>query len=374
MGGLQFEERLKRYANELGIDAIGITTAEPFVDAGMRLRRMEEMGYLSPWTERDVQKRINPQLLMDDAASLIAVGIAYNRTEDENDVEGYRGRLARFARYQDYHQVLEECMERLVEFMRKEYPELKAQIFVDTGPLVDREVAYRAGLGFIGKNAALIHPELGSFLALGEILVNIPLKADRPVENGCGDCTLCLQACPQQAIIAPSEIHAKQCLAHFTQEKGLLHADVRQKLGMRLWGCDTCQDVCPYNHQDLRRESGTLFRQHRLGAYPDLVQILQISNREYKNLVGETAMAWRGKTTLQRNALINLGNLHNPDVIPMVAEALHDQRPVIRGTAAWALGEIGGTEAQRLLREALKCEREDEVRREIEQALETLDG
>lgn len=369
---LRFEDRLKHAAKEIGIDAIGITTAEPFYEAGSRLRQMEERGFLSPWAEPDLARRIHPRELMEDAASLIAVAVSYRGTagagEDAQSDGVRRGRLARFAQYQDYHRVLENCMGRLAEYMRQEYPELKAQLFVDTGPLIDREVARRAGLGFYGKNAALIHPELGSFLALGEIVVNIPLQPDQPLESQCGDCTLCLKACPQQAIAAPGEINSRECLAHYTQEKGFLQPGIRRKLGTRLWGCDTCQDICPYNRRAVRGRE-LLLQPHEFGAGPDLTQIVRLSNREYAERLGDTAMAWRGRTTLQRNALINLGNLRNPDAVPILAEALADRRPLIRGTAAWALGEIGGEEAQRLLAKALEQETEAGVRAELESAL-----
>ncbi|AZR73830.1 tRNA epoxyqueuosine(34) reductase QueG [Anoxybacter fermentans] len=370
---MTFEERLKKYAKEIGIDLIGITTAKPFYEAYNRLEKMKRLGYLSPWTEMDFKKRCFPKLLMKDAASLIAVGISYLVKEDdgeEDDKTLFYGKLARFAQFEDYHKILRSKMEELVSFIKKKYPEVKAKIFVDTGPLIDREVAYRAGLGFFGKNSALINPEYGSFLALGEILLNIPLKPDKPMKNGCGDCILCLKACPQQAIKAPGEIQTNECLSHYTQEKGLFNEKIRRKLGLRLWGCDTCQEVCPYN-QKARPGSG-IFKVHKLGKKPDLEQILKLSNREYRKLVGETAMAWRGKRILQRNALINLGNLKDPHAISILKEALKDPRPIIRGAAAWAIGEIGGKEAKTILARALQKEKDEQVREELRKGLEKI--
>lgn len=376
---MSYEEQLKEYAQKIGIDLLGITTAEPFPEALERLEKMDQAGYLSPWAEQDLEKRCDPRLLMEDAESIIAVAISYLRPEQQLSDRGQgveeqpalRGRLARFARFQDYHQLLQKKMEELVEFMNRSYPNLKAQIYVDTGPLIDREVAYRAGLGFIGKNATLIHPRYGSFLALGEILVNISLQPDQPLKNGCGDCSLCMTSCPQQVIQAPGEIQTTECLAHYTQEKGFLNEEIRRKLGQRLWGCDTCQEVCPYNRNACPGKGG-LFEAHSLGTEPDLAQILQLSNLDYKTLIGGTAMAWRGKRTLQRNAIINLGNLQSPQGIPVLKEALHDQRPVIRGIAAWALSEIGGEEVKGLLESALKVAKDNAVKGEIEKGIERV--
>lgn len=367
---MSFEEKIKKYAYEIGIDLIGITTADPFQDAYQRLCKLQTKGYLSPWAERDLHKRCQPRLLMKEARTLIAVAISYLKNTDPNlrpKVGKFSGQLARFAQVCDYHLILKEKMQELVAFIKNVYPMVQTEIYVDTGPLIDREVAWRAGLGFIGKNSALINPIYGSFLALGEILLDIPLTPDKPLKNGCDECTLCLEACPQQVIKAPGEIQTTACLAHYTQEKGLLPPEARKKMGLRLWGCDTCQDVCPYNQQALLGR-GSLAT-HNLGANPDLEQILRFSKQEYQEAVAETPMAWRGKTVLQRNALINLGNLRDPLTIPLLKNILRDQRPVIRGMAAWALGQIPDLSAEKALRQAYGREKDLEVIKEISRAL-----
>lgn len=367
---MSFEEKLKNYAHQIGIDLIGITTAEPFDEAYQQLCRLQTKGYLSPFGEKDLLKRCQPQLLMEDATTLIAVGISY--LTDPPFETGlvpakFSGRLARFAQVSDYHVILTRKMQDLVVLIKKEYPQVRTEIYVDTGPLIDREVACRAGLGFIGKNSALISPVYGSFLALGEILLNIPLKPDQPLKMDCGQCDLCIEACPQQVIKAPGEIQTTACLAHYTQEKGFLAPEVRKQMGLRLWGCDTCQDVCPYNQQTSRGRGS--FSPHNLGSDPDLEQILHFSTKEYRKAVAETPMAWRGKTILQRNALINLGNLQDATVIPLLEKFLQDQRPVIRGVAAWALGQLPDLAAETALRKAFQEEKDLKVREEIQRAL-----
>lgn len=374
---MSFEKRLKEYAYEIGIDLLGITTADPFLSAWERLERMKELNYLSPWVIDDFEQRCNPRFFMEDAESLIAVGIAY--PGDDNDYTNddgksfFSGKLARFAQYEDYHLLLREKMQKLVRFIQKSYPDVKTKIFVDTGPLLDREVAYRAGLGFFGKNASLINPDYGSFLALGEILLNICLIPDVPLKDSCAECNLCQQACPAGAIKSSKEIDANKCLAHFTQKKGLLTAEISKKLGLRLWGCDSCQDVCPFNQKPVKR--GNNFKVHQLGKNPDLEQVLNLSKSQYHELVGETAMAWRGRTTLQRNALINLGNLKDPKAIPILIEALQDQRPVIRVTAVWAITQIRTKkdELAKLLNKALNKEKDQQIIQEIEKALAIIE-
>lgn len=378
---MTIEERLKEFAHKIGIDLIGITTVEPFLEARQRLEKMRELGYLSPWAEPDFERRCDPRRLMADAQSLIAVGLVYplpDKGEHKNGTDRERkwcGQLARFAQYQDYHSLLRTKLEEVVSWLRQEYPQMQAQIYVDTGPLLEREVAYRAGLGFIGKNAALIHPEYGSFLALGEILTDLSLHPDQPLENGCGECTLCLEACPQRAITSSGEINARQCLAHYTQEKGVLADSVKEKLGVRLWGCDTCQDVCPYNRKagEKCQETAHHWVQHGLGICPDLVQVTQLTNRDYQECVGSSAMAWRGKTTLQRNALINLGNLRDPETIAVLKDALKDPRPVIRATSVWALGRMRSKEVVTLLRQELGREKDPQVRKALEDALQQVE-
>jgi epoxyqueuosine reductase len=251
-------------------------------------------------------------------------------------------------------------------------PEARIKPMVDTGELSDRAVAERAGIGWSGKNCSLINPKWGSWIYLGEMITNLPLPPDRPIEDGCGECTRCIDACPTGALVGPGELDAKRCISYVTQTKDMVSDEWMRKIGNRLYGCDTCQVVCPVNrgidarhHEELLPDPET--------AKPLLRPLLTMGNREFRDRFGSTAAAWRGRKPIQRNALIALGNFRDRESVPDVARVLReDPRPVLRGTAAWALGRIGGREAEDALAEALAREEEDMVREAIEKALAAI--
>ena len=202
--------------------------------------------------------------------------------------------------------------------IRERVPGVRTGIMVDTGALSDRAVAERAGIGYVGKNCALITPDHGSWVFLGEMLTNIPFEPDEPVTESCGDCTLCLDACPTGALVGPGQIHAKSCISYLTQTKGFLDDKWKLKIGNRLYGCDTCQVVCPKN-------KGMNWTHHdELQPDPDIVKpllkpLLSISNREFKAKFGTSAAAWRGKKPIQRNAVIALGHFRDASAVPDLA-------------------------------------------------------
>jgi epoxyqueuosine reductase len=240
---------------------------------------------------------------------------------------------------------------------------------VDTGVLSDRAVAHRAGIGFQGKNCMIISPKYGSWIYLGELITNIPFSPDEEVQEDCGDCTRCIDACPTGALVGPGELNAQRCVSFLTQTKGLLSEEFMMKIGNRLYGCDTCQIVCPKNkgkhwphHAQLQPDPEK--------AKPLLLPMLDLSNRQFKEQFGDTAAAWRGRGPIQRNAVIALGNFKDESALPKLAEVLQsDPRPVMRGTAAWSIGRIGGTAAEEALLSAQALEQEAEVLERIALAL-----
>ena len=214
----------------------------------------------------------------------------------------------------------------------------------------DRAVAERAGIGWSGKNCAIITPEFGSYVYLGEMITDIPFPPDKPIEDGCGTCNKCVDACPTGALVTGGQLNSQRCIAFLTQTKGFLAEEFRSKLGNRLYGCDTCQTVCPENkgkdfhfHPEMEPDPEL--------AKPKLKPLLTMSNREFKEKFGHVSGSWRGKKPIQRNAIIALAHFKVaqfavPDLIELIK---NDVRPVIRGTAAWALGKIGDKEALDIL-------------------------
>lgn len=365
-------KEMKQAAPSLGIDKIGIASAEPFRALKDILLRHREAGRESGFEEPDLDKRTDPSLLFDRPQSLIAIAIAYpSKLQDppKSEPGARRGMISRSAWGLDYHHVLRDRLARLEAWLRERVPELRAESMVDTGALVDRAVAERAGIGWSGKNASIITPEWGSWVYLGEMITNLPLPPDEPVTESCGSCTKCIDACPTGALVGPGQLDAKKCISFVTQTKDWVSEDMMRKIGNRLYGCDTCQIVCPVN----RGKNWT----HQPELQPDpekvkplLVPLLTMSNREFRETYGDSASSWRGKKPIQRNAVIGLGNFRDAESVPALIGVLrNDPRPVLRGTAAWALGRIGGAEAEAALIDALETEADEEARAAIMRAL-----
>lgn len=370
-----FKEEIIQYSKEIGIDKIGFTTASTFGDLKGRLLRQQELGYQSGFEESDIEKRVNPQLLLDGAQSIISIALAYPskmKVRVTSKKGERRGILCRASWGEDYHHILRDRLRKLEEFILSKVPEAKVQSMVDTGELSDRAVAERAGIGWSGKNCSIITPEFGSYVYLGEMITNIPFEPDKPMEDQCGDCTLCLDACPTGALVQGGQLNSQRCVAFLTQTKGFLPDEFREKIGNRIYGCDSCQTACPKN-------KGKDFHFHNeMEADPELVKpllkpILNISNRDFKEKFGPLSGSWRGKKPIQRNAIIALAHFKDETAVEdLIVLMKKDSRPVIRGTAAWALGKIGGVTAKEALFEAMEKEADEDVKAEINKGIEFL--
>src|SRR5690606_34226121 len=295
---------------DLGIDAIGIASPDPFVTLKANIERSRALNYASGFEPKDIEKSVNPHLVFDQPQSIIAIGVAYHSkmSDAPKSVPGSRrGIMARAAWGEDYHHVLRNRLQRLEEWLAKRVPDLRVKSMVDTGELVDRSVAERAGIGWSGKNCSVISPELGSFIFLGEMITNIPFTPDTPITDQCGSCNKCIDACPTGALVGPGVLNAQSCVSYLTQTKHTLPDFFMKKIGNRLYGCDTCQIVCPVNkgkswthHEELKPDPEI--------AKPLLVPLLELTNKQFKEQFGHTSAAWRGKKPIQRNAVIGLGN------------------------------------------------------------------
>lgn len=368
----QLKKEIIAYSKEIGIDKIGFTSASAFDEMKSRLVRQQELGYHSGFEEKDIEKRVNPDLIFDKPKSIIAIALAYPSKMKDAPLSKKgerRGLFARASWGRDYHHVLREKLSQLEEYILAKVPEAKCTSMVDTGELVDRAVAERAGIGWSGKNCAIITPEFGSYVYLGEMITNLPLEPDDAIEDGCGDCNLCVAACPTGALVQGGQLNAQKCIAFVTQTKGFLPDEFRTKLGNRLYGCDTCQLVCPKNkgidfhvHEEFEPDPEI--------AKPLLQPLLNISNREFKETYGEVAGSWRGKKPIQRNAILALAHYKEEQAVPDLIQLMkEDPRPVIRGTAAWALGKIGATEGKNAIKTQINNEKDPYVLKEMEKGL-----
>jgi len=371
----KLKQEIVEAAPSLGIDKIGFASAEPFTELRDILLQHREKGYESGFEEPDIEKRVHPELSLEAPQSMIAIAIAYPSklaNPPRSEPGAYRGMISRTSWGRDYHDVLRDRLAKLEAFIAERVPDARMQSMVDTGAMVDRAVSQRAGIGWSAKNCAIITPEWGSWVFLGEIITNIPFPADTSIMDQCGDCTICIDACPTGALVGPGQLNASRCISFVTQTKGYVDDEFKLKIGNRLYGCDTCQVVCPKN----KGKNWT----HQPELQPDpekvkplLIPLLSMTNKEFKEQYGSISASWRGKKPIQRNAIIALGNFKDRTAVPVLSELLGtDTRPEIRATAAWALGRIGGADSLAALEAAAAKELEVEVLREIQKAVQLL--
>ncbi|MFJ5759912.1 tRNA epoxyqueuosine(34) reductase QueG [Neobacillus sp. NPDC093182] len=368
----QLKEEVIAYSKTIGIDKIGFTTADPFTELKNRLIRQQELGYQSGFEEPDIEKRVTPALHLPEPRSIISIALAYP-SKMKVRVEGKKGeRRGFFSRASwglDYHHILRDRLKKLEEFILAKVPDARLKSMVDTGELSDRAAAVRAGIGWSGKNCAVMTPEFGSYVYLGEMITSIPFAPDSPMEDQCGSCTACIEACPTGALVQGGQINAQRCIAFLTQTKSVIPEEFRDKIGNRVYGCDSCQTSCPVNkgkdfhfHEEMEADPEI--------AKPLLRPILKMSNREFKNKFGSAAGSWRGKKPIQRNAIIALAHFKDESAVPDLLGVLENETSsVLKETAAWALGKIGSPEAVEALEKAAATEADFEVKSEIEKNL-----
>lgn len=375
------KEEIIEESKRLGIDKIGFTTAEPFDYLKESLEGQKVAGHTSGFEHPVIEERIYIEKTFEDPQSIISIALAYpTKIQEEVPKDEKRGQFARASWGIDYHDILRDRLNQLITFIQsradkwQQEEQWRFAPQVDTGELVDVAVAQRAGLGFIGRNGLLITEEFGSFVYLGEIVTNIVFEPDKPGVFGCGDCTRCISACPTKALLGDGRMNAQKCLSYQTQTKGIMPNEYRKKMRNVIYGCDICQLVCPYNR-------GKDFHFHKEmepqvdEVYPKLKPMLSLTNKEFKEQFGHLAGSWRGKKPLQRNALIALANLGDTSALPEIEDCLNDVRPVIRATAAWAIGRLGRKEPDiwiETLEKRQKIEEDQEVIIEIQQAKKML--
>jgi epoxyqueuosine reductase len=344
---------VRQRALELGFDDCRFTTAQP-PESGTHLEqwlaegRHGEMGYL----QRNAAKRLDPQLVLSGARSVVTLAVSYEQKSDEPQrreerTEGTQhaaapaGVISRYARYADYHDILGDRLQQLTQFIQHlGGPQTRSLWYVDTGPVLERDLAQRAGLGFIGKHASLISRQLGNWFFLCEILTTLELEPDAPEHNRCGSCARCMAACPTGAITGPFRLDARLCISYLTIElKGPIPVELRPALGNRIFGCDDCLAACPWNRF---ARAGELMRPHArsgLGT-PDLLELLALDEAEFKRRFAGTPMLRTKRRGLLRNACVALGNIGDQSALPALQRAVADPEPLVAEHARWAIEQI----------------------------------
>ncbi len=341
-------QAVKEEARRLGFVLAGVTTPEPPLHAATYLEwlaqgRHARMDYLA--TERARERRLNPRLILPNCQSVLVLAVCYpaNRLNVPDDTAPLRGRIASYAWGEDYHRVLPERLQALVRFLEKSLGRsVGHRAYTDTGPVLERDLAQRAGLGWIGKNTNLIHPRLGSYLLLAEIFLDVPLEPDEPFQaDYCGTCTRCLDACPTACILLDRTLDARRCLSYLTIEnREAIPVEWRAQVGNWIFGCDICQIVCPWN-----RFAGSnfdpAFAPRPDLVEPDLCREMTLTEQEFQHRFAHSPIRRARYTGYLRNVAVALGNSHCPEARPVLSRALQEADALLADHILWALEQIG---------------------------------
>ena len=367
-----FSEKIKSAAHRLGfalagISPVSVAPREDSFAAWLRRGLGGEMGYL----KRTEELRRDPTKLVPWAVSVVSVAMNYCTPHERPKARwGTRGWISRYAWGDDYHDLMAERLAALLTEIRALYgTPVAGRAFVDSGPVLERGLAGVAGVGWIGKNTQLISPEKGSWFFLGELFLDLELAYDRPMRDRCGRCELCLDACPTGAFVGPYILDARRCISYLTIElKSAIPRHLRPLVGNHIFGCDICQEVCPYNVK--AKPSGEAAFEPRAGLYaPELVPLLSLTEEEFRRRFQGSPIKRAKRRGFLRNVAVALGNLKAREAVPALAGALGDAEPLVRAHAAWALGEIATQEANAALTRRLEGEGDAAVREEILLAL-----
>jgi epoxyqueuosine reductase len=371
-------QSIKERARELGFDRVGVTPARPsprldayldWIEAGMH----GQMAYMA--RPDRVARRRDLELILPGVRSVVVVALDYFTLQPPPEIalDPSRGRISNYAWGRDYHAVMTPRLEELAAFVRDEAPgQVAHRAYVDTGPILERDHAEQAGLGFTGKNTLRIAPHGGSYAFLGELLLTVDLDYDEPFDEGvgCGACTRCLVACPTQAFSRPYALDARRCISYLSIElKGPIPRDLRPQMGNWVYGCDACQEVCPFQRFAQTTWEEAFYPQDYDDMAPPLLDLLALDEDAFNHRFADSPIKRIGRDRLVRNACVAAGNWGEPDVFVPLAGLLRDSSPLVRGHAAWALGRIGENRAGATLSDALKAETDDYVREELESAL-----
>ena len=370
---------IKEYAHSLGFELVGVTISDPLPHAGVYKNwlaqgRHGEMAYLESPRSRHI--RADPGLVFPGCRSVIVLGMAYPAPAAVSSTDDLlRGKIAAYALGKDYHLVLPDRLRALVAYIESQVGEaVPNRWYTDTGPLLERELAQRAGLGWIGKNTCLINPHRGSFFLLAEILLGIELEPDVPFTyDRCGACTRCIRACPTACILPDRTLDARRCISYLTIElKGSIPLELRPLMDNWVFGCDICQQVCPWN-RFATRESEPAFMPHIANPYPDLPGEMALGQEEFSLKYRRSPLKRTKRRGYLRNTAVALGNSRHLDAIQTLMQALlYEPEALVRGHAAWALGKIGGEAARQALEKSVALEGDPVVRSEILRCLEDM--
>ena len=377
---MTISEEVTERARSLGFRPVGIAPAHAFTETRATTQARLKAGHLDgmPWyTPARVERGTRPAWLLADARSIISLALPYHVGDvptASRGPAGPNGIVSRYAWGRDYHNVLRKKLKALVALLESKHA--SARFYADTGPVLDRAAAFRAGVGWYGKSTMILTEEQGTWVFLAEIITDLELEYTQPLKKNCGSCTRCIDACPTGAIVAPYQVDARRCIAYLTIEnRGGIPSELRSLIGTRVFGCDICQEVCPVNRYAATDGDADFRPRPGVGPAIPLLPLLEISEEEFKERFQGTPLMRAKRFGLRRNAIVSLGNAGDPVAIPALRRLLLNctEDPMLRGHAAWALGRFSDVAAAEALERALGQELPPDVRLEAEDALQNRD-
>jgi epoxyqueuosine reductase len=361
--------KIRDEARRLGFLKIGIAPAVPLpaansFDAWLERGFHGQMRYM----ERQASKRHDPRLVLEEARSILVLAMNYHTGDVVVDAS-LKGCISRYAWGEDYHRIVRNRLEQLLEFIRSCAPAVKAVCYTDTGPVAEKAWGAQASLGWIGKNSNLISRTHGSWFFIGVLLLDLELEYDSPSVDHCGTCHRCMDVCPTGAIVSPRILDARLCISYLTIElRGPIPRELRPLIGNRIFGCDTCQESCPWNRFAIKTTEKAFSPREGL-LMPDLAPLIHISADDFRRRFKDSPI-WRAtRDGFVRNAVIALGNSGSAEAIPALEQALQDSSPLVRAHAAWALGRISSDQAGQILQKTQSIEKDASVLEELKLAL-----
>ena len=370
-------QQIQMRAHELGFELVGITPAEQSQTIE-RYRQWIENGYAGKmgYLEKHLNLKEDTRKLLQEAKSVISLAMNYYTIDTPKALaeDPSRGQISRYAWGDDYHDVIRERLLDLVDFIKiTGETQLKSRVFVDSGPILEREYAQKAKLGWIGKNTNLINWRSGSWYFLSEILVNIDLELETETLHGsCGTCTKCIEACPTDAFIEPNLLDSRLCISYLTIElKDSIPKELRSKMGNLIFGCDICQEVCPWNSKAIPTDEPA-FQPRDRNMAPELLSLVNMTQAEFSEKYKGSPIKRAKRRGFLRNVIVAIGNWRSRTAVPALKKVLADDEPLIRGHAAWALGQIGGQQVEQVLETQSQLENDAEVTSEIQDALQSI--
>ncbi len=378
---MALKDEIKAAAKDLGFSLVGVTDPDPpahfdVFEAWLKAGRHGEMSYLA--SERSRVRRADPLKILPECRSILVLGMPHAvpapAQVEKNGKSSLPGQIAAYAWGEDYHDVIPERLKELVAFIENCLGRsIPNRWYTDTGPIMEHDLAQRAGLGWIGKNTCLINPSQGSYLLLAEILLGIYLEPDPPfIADHCGTCQRCLEACPTSCILPDRTIDARRCISYLTIElKGAIPGKLRSQIGNWVFGCDICQQVCPWNIRFANPGRNVVFEARPDVGRPDLITELSLSPQEFNAKFKASPVKRAKRRGYLRNVAVALGNTKQISALRPLKEALiNDPEQLVRQHAAWALGQIEHEGAIKALNESLSTENDPLVRAEIQASLE----